>query len=103
MPKKTTERLTEIKLRVRPQLHREMVAAAKFNGRSLNAELNERLERSLSGLAEEVLIQAFGPLHGPQLIGAYRQGMLRIDNKAAEHIKAAISRWVDQFQNAVGG
>ena len=47
--------LNEFKVRVSPEVRTAIEAAAEFHNRTLNAEINERLTRSLSGLAEEAL------------------------------------------------
>jgi hypothetical protein len=99
----TAEHTAELKLRVSEPVRQAIQKAAAFNKQSLNAEINERLERSLSGLAEEALRLAYGPTEAPFLIGAYRRGMLRLKEKDVAHIKAALCRWVDQFNTALEG
>jgi hypothetical protein len=101
MAKKSRE-TAELKLRVSEQVRQGIEVAAKFNNRSLNAEINERLERSLSGLFEEVLMLAY-PSEAPSLIGAYRHGMLRLKKKDIEHIKQCLNRWADQVHTALEG
>jgi Arc-like DNA binding dprotein len=105
LQKKYTEHKTaELKLRVPARTRREIEAQAKRNERSVNAEVLERLERSLSGLAEEVLMGAYGPPPSAQgLIEAYRRGMLRLREEDRTHIKKWLNDWADQFFNALKG
>jgi hypothetical protein len=93
---------SEFKVRVPEEVRTAIETAARFNNRTLNAEINERLTRSISGLAEEVLLLAYGE-PAPGLIEAYRRGMLRLRDEDIKHIKKCLNQWVDQFKTAMEG
>lgn len=101
--KQTAERLTaELKLRVSEPVRRAIEKAAKFNGVSLNTEIHNRLERSLSGMAEEALRLTF-PSDAEPLIAAYRLGRLRLNPDDLKRMKAVLATWVDKFNTALEG
>ena len=92
MQKKPPERLTaELKLRVSEPVRRAIEKAAKLNGVSLNTEIHNRLEWSISPMAEEVLRLTFP------------NGMLRLRDEDIKHIKKRLNEWVDKFQTAMEG
>ena len=93
---------SEFKVRVPAEVRAAIATEARLNNRTLNAEINERLTRSISGLAEEVLLLAY--VNNAQgLIEAYRLGMLRLRDEDIKHIKKRLNEWVDQFQTAMEG
>ena len=95
---------SEFKVRVPAEVRAAIATEARLNNRTLNAEINERLTRSISGLAEEVLLLAYGgPPANPGLIEAYRRGMLRLRDEDIKHIKKRLNEWVDKFQTAMEG
>jgi hypothetical protein len=104
MPKKFTgPAATEFKVRVPEPVRAEIERAAKINNRSLNAEINERLTRSLSGLLEETLMHVYGPDLSPSLVAAYRQGMLKLTDAEKDRWKRFLCEWVDKVQTALEG
>ena len=94
---------SEFKVRVPKEVRAAIETEARLNNRTLNAEINERLTRSISGLAEEVLLLAYGGPPAPGLIEAYRRGMLRLRDEDIKHIKKRLNEWVDQFKTAMEG
>ena len=93
---------SEFKVRVPEEVRAAIETEARLNNRTINAEINERLTRSISGLAEEVLLLAYGR-SAQGLIEAYRLGMLRLRDEDIKHIKKRLNEWVDQFQTAMEG
>ena len=93
---------SEFKVRVPEEVRAAIATEARLNNRTLNAEINERLTRSISGLAEEVLLLAYGNA-AQGLIEAYRLGMLRLRDEDIKHIKKRLNEWVDQFKTAMEG
>ena len=103
MQKKPPERLTaELKLRVSEPVRRAIEKAAKLNGVSLNTEIHNRLEWSISPMAEEALRLTF-PNTAEPLIAAYRVGRLRLRPDDIKRMKAVLNEWVDQFKTAMEG
>ena len=103
MQKKSPERPTaELKLRLSQPLRRALVKAAEFNGTSLNTEIIVRVERSLSGLAEEALRLTF-PSDWEHLVAAYRLGRLQTRPDDVKRMKAVLTAWVDKFNVALEG
>ena len=94
---------SEFKVRVPAEVRAAIATEARLNNRTLNAEINERLTRSISGLAEEVLLLAYPRSAQKGLIEAYRLGMLRLRDEDIKHIKKRLNEWVDQFQTAMEG
>ena len=60
------------------------------------------MKRSLSGMAEEALRLTF-PSEAEPLIGAYRQGRLRLTTDDVKRMKAVLVAWVDKFNTSIGG
>lgn len=103
MQRKSPERLTrELKLRVSEPVRRAIEKAAKFNGVSLNTEIHNRLERSISPMAEEVLRLTF-PSDWEPIVAAYRLGRLRLTPDDLKRLEAVLVKWARNFNTALEG
>ena len=85
-----------------PRMEINIEKAAKLNGVSLNTEIHNRLEWSISPMAEEALRLTFPNVAEP-LIAAYRVGRLRLRPDDIKRMKAVLNEWVDQFKTAMEG
>jgi hypothetical protein len=93
---------SELKVRVPKAVHDEIRRSAKLFDRSVSAEVNERLIRSLSGMLEETLMLVYGPDMAQPLIGAYRQGKLKApSDKELEIWWRRFREWTTQVQTAL--
>lgn len=103
MAKKDAE-LTPIMTRLPEGLRKILEAEAKKRGRSMNAEIINRLSRSFErqGLLEEVLRLAYGDQWAEFLIAAHKHGVLHFDADNREDIRDAINAFIDELPSKKG-
>jgi hypothetical protein len=103
MAKKDAE-LTPIMTRIPEGLRKNLEAEAKKSGRSMNAEIINRLSRSFErqGLLDEVLRLAYGDEWAAFLVSAHKHGVLSIDAQGREHMRKAINNFIDDLPSKKG-
>jgi Arc-like DNA binding domain len=97
MAKRKKTAIVQTGLRMREGLRADLEKAAKARGISLNAEIADRLERSVDrvGLLEEVLALAYGPQWGAFLAEAHRHGILTFRDQDKATILSCLAKFID--------
>ena len=96
MARKPTDQV-QLKLRFDERLRRHLEREAERNGRSMNAEIIARLERSMErvGLLEEVLALAYGGTLAKLMAGIHVHGgtsILKLTDQHKQQIMDAVLR-----------